>query len=578
MNAPRLRRAARRTLRLVLPAGIAVLLFVPVRALVAPQAVSPGVVRIAADTPAWSENPKIQSALTRLADVGRRQGPEAASVFARQRKMDWRDGRVRVVTVAQTIGGVRSAALAAAAIRQRVEALGGTVETTYRGLVQHTIPLSALETLAADPLVKFIRSPLKPFHQKMVSEGVALTGANLWKTLVPFHNPDSAKVCILDAGFDGYASLLGSDLPKTVTTRSFRADGDITGGGEIHGAACAEIVYDMAPDAKMYLVNFETDVEQHNAVDWIVSQGIEVISYSLAWFNAGAGDGTGPIDDDVDYVASKGMAWASSAGNSAQDHWTAEKFSDPDGNGYMNFDASGMEILTFHVPKNETVGVFLNWKDWGPYDGSDYRGSDQDYDLELYIKNGATWQFVDSSNNRQTGAYGNWPVEEIYGWYTDVAATWGFKIKKVNFTKNVNLEIVVIGNDQALQNYDSTRSILIPADSPSAWAAGATDAAGGSLGPIDSLHYYSGRGPTWDGRMKPDFTAPSGVSTTTYGSDNFYGTSASAPHLAGAIALVKGMTPYTIPQIKAILMKRAVDLGVPGPDNLYGYGRISVKK
>jgi hypothetical protein len=569
MNAPRLRRAVGRTLRFGLLAGIAVFLFVPVRALIAPQSAVPGAVRFAAQEPVPPEHPKIQSALTRLADLARRQGSDAAALYARQRKMDWSDGRVRVVTMADSAGGAHTASLTAAALRLRVEALGGKVETTYRRLVQHTIPLSALEALADDPLVKYVRLPLKPFYKATVSEGVAKIGADLWKTLDPFRNPNPAKVCILDGGFDGYSNLLGSDLPKTVTTRSFRADGDITGGGEPHGAACAEIVYDMAPNAKMYLVNFETDVEQHNAVDWIVSQGVNVISYSLGWFDAGAGDGTGPIDDDVAYAASQGLAWASSAGNSAQDHWTGQFF-DPDGNGYMNFDASGTEILSFHVPANETVGVFLNWKDWGPYNGYDYRGSDQDYDLELYFNNGGTWQFVDSSTNLQTGT--QWPTEDLYGYYATVAGIWGLKIKKVNVTKTVDLEVVVMGNDRALQYYNSARSVLVPADSASAWAAGATWVGD------DSIEYYSGRGPTWDGRMKPDFTAPDGVSTTTYGPSNFYGTSSSAPHLAGAIALLKGMTPYTIDQIKAILIKRAVDLGAPGPDNSYGYGRISVKK
>ena len=38
------------------------------------------------------------------------------------------------------------------------------------------------------------------------------------------------------------------------------------------------------------------------------------------------------------------------------------------------------------------------------------------------------------------------------------------------------------------------------------------------------------------------------------------------------------MTPYSIAQIKALLLERAVDLGVPGPDDLYGNGRLSVKK
>lgn len=572
MNAPRLTRFTRRILRFGVPAGIAVLLFVPVRALVMPQTAVPGAARIAADGPVPPGHSKIQSSLARLLEIERAQGAEAAAAYARQRKMDWRDGRVRVVTLAENIGGPRTAALTTAAIRRRVEALGGVVETTYRRLVQHTIPPAALETLADDPLIKYIRLPLKPFHQAVVSEGVAITGADLWKNLEAFRVADPAKVCILDAGFDGYPNLLGSDLPKTVTVRSFRADGDITGGGEQHGAACAEIVYDMAPNAKMYLVNFETDVEQHNAVDWIVAQGVNVISYSLGWFNAGAGDGTGPIDDDVEYVASQGLAWASSAGNSAQDHWTG-KFYDPDGNSYMNFDSSGTEILTFHVRANDTVGAFLNWKDWGPYDGSDYRGSDQDYDFELYFNNGAFWQYVDSSTNRQTGT--QWPTEDLYGYYATEAGTWGVKIKKISATPakaNIDLEIVVLGNDKPLLYYNSARSVLVPADSPSAWAAGATYWAD------DSIEFYSGRGPTWDGRMKPDFTAPDGVSTTTYGDTNFYGTSASAPHLAGAIALLKGMTPYSIAQIKTILMKRAVDLGDPGADNDYGYGRISVKK
>ncbi|MGD0783893.1 MAG: S8 family serine peptidase, partial [Candidatus Aminicenantales bacterium] len=345
---------------------------------------------------------------------------------------------------------------------------------------------------------------------------MALIGADLWKTLTPFRNAVPAKVCVLDAGFEGYTSLLGSDLPKTVTAKSFRADGDITGGGEQHGAACAEIVYDMAPNAQMYLVNFDTDVEQHNAVDWIVSQGIDVISYSLAWYNAGAGDGTGPIDDDVAYAASQNMAWASAAGNSAQSHWTGQFF-DPDKNGYMNFDASGTEILSFHVPANETVGVFLNWKDWGVYDGYDYPGSAQDYDLELYLNDGGTWKFIDSSNNPQTGD--QWPVEEVYGYSEPVDGTWGLKIKNVHTTATPILEVLVMGNDTALQYYDPTRSVQVPADSAYAWAAGATWVGD------DSIEYYSSQGPTWDGRLKPDFTSPDGVSTTTYGPQNFFGTS-----------------------------------------------------
>jgi hypothetical protein len=569
MSASRLPRAARPALRFLGPAALAALLFVPLAALVGPQSGVPAVLGRWASFGGGADHAKIQSSLTRLALVERAEGPAEAELFARSRGLDWRTGRVRVVTVLESNPGVQVMALTTRAVRTHIEALGGTVQATWRNLVQHTLPLEALENLAADPFVRYIRAPLKPFKQTIVSEGVAKTGADLWHDLDPFKNTTPAKICILDAGFDGYRDLLGKDLPKTVTTRSFRYDGDITGGGEPHGAACAEIAYDMAPKAQMVLVNFETDVEQHAAVDWIVTQKVDVISCSLGWYNAGSGTGVGPIDDDPAYAASRGLVWANSAGNAAQDHWTGV-FTDPDGNGYMNFDAAGTEILTFHVPAYETVGAFLNWKDWGPYDGYDYRGSAQDYDLELYYNNGSSWILVDSSTNRQTGT--QWPVEEIWGYYASRTANWGVKIKRISGTAAVDLEFFSSGNDTALAGYNSARSVLVPAESPYVLAAGATDWS------TDALHYYSSRGPSWGGLLKPDFTAPSGVSTSTYGMYNFYGTSASAPHLAGAIALLKGMTPYSIAQIKALLLERAVDLGAPGPDNLYGNGRLSVKK
>ena len=55
------------------------------------------------------------------------------------------------------------------------------------------------------------------------------------------------------------------------------------------------------------------------------------------------------------------------------------------------------------------------------------------------------------------------------------------------------------------------------------------------------IEVFSSQGPTADGRTKPDLAAPDGVSTVSYGNRGlaFFGTSASAPHAAGAIALMK---------------------------------------
>jgi len=76
--------------------------------------------------------------------------------------------------------------------------------------------------------------------------------------------------------------------------------------------------------------------------------------------------------------------------------------------------------------------------------------------------------------------------------------------------------------------------------------------------------------------------APDRVSTISYGSyslfnPGFPGTSASAPHVAGAAALAKEANPsFSWADIKAFLESRAVDLGMNGRDNVYGAGRLTL--
>ena len=58
----------------------------------------------------------------------------------------------------------------------------------------------------------------------------------------------------------------------------------------------------------------------------------------------------------------------------------------------------------------------------------------------------------------------------------------------------------------------------------------------------------------------------------------FFGTSASAPHAAGAIALMKSrFGVFTLEDIRDILLGRALDRGIAGMDNIYGHGRLDVK-
>jgi len=119
-----------------------------------------------------------------------------------------------------------------------------------------------------------------------------------------------------------------------------------------------------------------------------------------------------------------------------------------------------------------------------------------------------------------------------------------------------------------LEYLNPEESLLIPADSPYCLSVGAT------LWENDSYDPHSSQGPTSTGRVKPDFCAPSGVLTASYKELGFSGTSAATPHVAGALALLKAKTVFSLDKIKTILQKRALDLGPTGKDNQFGWGRL----
>jgi subtilisin family serine protease len=519
---------------------------------------------------AW--NPKLQYRLARLYDIFKIRGAEEARNFASPRKIMLDGGMVQVVVESADRPVPLSSFPAAQVVKNIVTTAGGKVEAIYENLVLCRVPVAELESFAGHPLVRYVRLPLKPVPQ-VVSEGVARIGADLWRSLNPFRTVGTgANVAVLDVGFRYNDQLRGSELPSTVTIRSFRSDNNVQ--SDIHGTACAEIIHDVAPDANLWLVQFSNDVEQHLAVNWLLTQKIDVISYSIGWFNAGDGRGTGPICDDVAKAARYGVLWAGAAGNYADAHFKGV-FNDPDNDGWFEF-PDGNEFLRFWLPAGTEVGAYMNWDDWGDYDGFNYSGSGQDYDLYFYIWENGAWRLVDESAEVQAGS--DWPTEGVSGTY-NTSSTWGaIRIFNRSTTRPCTIEAFIDGCSGAVANNVPESSLLIPGDAEASITIGAVDAGD------DSYHEYSSQGPTKDGRIKPEICAPSGVSTSylTFGSRaaglGFYGTSAATPHVAGALALLKQKTPYTRQQILDIIYGRVIDLGEPGMDTVFGRGRLNIKK
>ncbi len=143
----------------------------------------------------------------------------------------------------------------------------------------------------------------------------------------------------------------------------------------------------------------------------------------------------------------------------------------------------------------------------------------------------------------------------------------------MNAAVSAGLVAVVAAGNNGPQAY----SIGSPAASANAITVGslADPGQGGTF-----LSYFSSRGPTADGRIKPDIVAPghtimAAMNGTGTGYTNKSGTSMATPFAAGVAALMLNANPTLSPAaVKATLMATTQDWGPSGPDPDYGAGRL----
>ncbi|NOZ48596.1 MAG: S8 family serine peptidase [Chloroflexi bacterium] len=434
---------------------------------------------------------------------------------------------------------------------------GVAVEAQSAGQVQVRVDAAQIPMLARLPGVQRLRPSYPHQPAGFISEGLFPAG------LFPWHaagwTGQGVDVAVIDSGFAGYEALVARGELPVVVGRSFRADGRWDDGE--HGSAVAEILYDAAPGATLHLYAFDTDVELANAVDAAIQAGVDVIVHSISWFNTGPGDGTGALADIVHTATAAGILWVNSAGNQAQSHYRGRFLGD--GDLFHNFTAAD-ETNDVTLNTGDWLCAYLSWDAWPV--------TTDDYDLLLY--HGAN--LVALSENVQDGSQA--PTEALC-YQATTGGTYELAIRLV--AGNVHtLDLFTSG--ASLQYATPAWSLAQPADAADAVAAGAVfwNANAGF-----AAEFFSSRGPTSDGRVKPDIMGYDGVSTQTYGvsdgrplaagGSGFFGTSAAAPHVAGAAAVLRQRYPaLTVSQLRDTLLAASIDLGLPGPDNTYGAGRL----
>ena len=92
---------------------------------------------------------------------------------------------------------------------------------------------------------------------------------------------------------------------------------------------------------------------------------------------------------------------------------------------------------------------------------------------------------------------------------------------------------------------------------------------------VFSIRSYSSRGPTPDGRIKPDVVGAD-CGETAGGDGPFCGTSQASPHVAGMAAMVRQRFPvYSPAQVVSYLKENAEErISSPDPNNTWGHGFI----
>jgi hypothetical protein len=430
-----------------------------------------------------------------------------------------------------------------------------------------------------------------------------------------------------------------------IVARSFQANNDLEGlppatpacgfqGAGAEGTALLEIVHDIAPGARLSFANFDTDLAFNQAVNFLAASN-DVVIDDIGFLGepydgtSGVSQNTAAALNNPDYPI---RAYFTSVGNDADEHYygtyVASGLDGTSISGITNpgrvhlfqgtgdtTDALGLGPQPYNVialPPNGEVAIFLTWND-------PFGSSANNYDL--YLVQQSTGRVVASSTDVQNGRQD--PVETID--YVNRTGQQDFfrivvqNVRDAAQPRDLNIfsfqpECAAAGpltlapprNER--HNFNTaTRSVAAQSDaggSPASVIAvgaicSASAAAAASFAnrvPNESCldtsnrtaEFFSSRGPTIDGRPKPDIAAIDGVAISGAGSFGtpFFGTSAAAPHMGGIAALLLQGAPCLLNRstsaigaasargsVRNLLLGNAVKLSTANPDNVFGAGR-----
>ncbi len=481
--------------------------------------------------------------------------------------------RALVTLIAEDVGDVER-------LRREAERRGGIVQAVFEDAVYVELPPSQIEPMGEVDALEYAipqgllepartQASRRPLGGSVRSEGITAAKVEHLHTANVIGR--GVRVGILDFGFQGLSKLVAAgEVPQPRAAKSFGSPS--VENGEVHGAACAEIVHDMAPGAELFLASVgdgDGGAEEGHivaAAQWLASQRVHIISFSGGG-HGGPYNGKSKLDRLVDSIVKQhDILWVNAAGNEGDRHFGGVG-TDRDGDGVVEF-ASGHNGIAFQAPRG-VLALRVSWDDWGA--DPSVPAPTQDLDAFLFAVDGQGGaNLVAQSANPQNGR--GMPVENIVYRTSDPNQVFVLKLRASRLNKPVKIHVLERAGAR-MEPKNPQGSISQPATAHLALAVGAVDVTKAVL------EDYSSQGPTDDDRQKPEVSASDRNRTVSYrGNDaegRFPGTSAACPHVAGYAALIKQLNPSAAPEeLRQLVIKNVRDMGPAGPDSGYGHGHI----